>query len=345
MGRLHARALSSLPGAQVLATCDPDHDRAGRLAAELDGPTRVRVYRTHVEMLLDAAPDAVIVATPDALHREPAVAAARAGCAVFVEKPLATTIEDARAIIDACTAANVPLTVGFILRHEPAYVQLHQAIAGEHLLGELVSLYARRNATVSEADRLGGRVDPLLYLGVHDFDQLLWNHPKPIATIQAVAIRKGVVFRRFGLPDAVWTTVRFTDGAVAVVESGWTLPASWASWESPATWPGFGDVRMDVAGTEGFASLDLRHMGTLAVTASGPWRFPDSRHWPEVFGQPAGAVQAQMLDFLAVAARRRLPRASGEDGLRALAIAVAARRSLEEGRPITAQEAGLPAPA
>src|SRR5690554_2050742 len=149
MGSLHARAVAALPYARVAGVVDVDASRGQELAARVGG----RFYPTLDQMLDDATLDAVIVATPEDQHREPVVRAAGRGLPVMVEKPLSTTAEDGEAMIEACRGAAVPLMVGFILRFDSAYARLKQFVQAGRL-GQLVSVYARRNAPVQEAERL-----------------------------------------------------------------------------------------------------------------------------------------------------------------------------------------------
>ena len=153
MGRLHGRLLAELPNAEVAGVVDARPEVAAQVAEEMG----TQAYPS-VESLLDSISnlDAVIVATPESEHRPAVEAAAARGCAVFVEKPIASNLGDADAMIEACERAAVPLMVGHILRHESAYVAMRQAVEETHL-GRLMTAYARRNATIQEGHRLGGR--------------------------------------------------------------------------------------------------------------------------------------------------------------------------------------------
>src|SRR5688500_10599892 len=103
-GELHARVYGSTPGARLAAVCDADLPRAEKVAAACGAP---KVYADYRELLKDPDVRAVSVVLPDFLHREAVVAAAEAGKHVLVEKPLATSVEDGRAMIDAARRAGV----------------------------------------------------------------------------------------------------------------------------------------------------------------------------------------------------------------------------------------------
>lgn len=320
MGQLHARAVAENPRATLRGVADPDHARAQQLARRYGAIA----YPDHREMLAAASLQAVVVASPEPEHRAPTEDAAAAGCAVLVEKPMASTLEDADAMIAACDRAHVPLMVGHLLRFESTYAALRDAVAGGGV-GRLLTAYARRNVPIDQGERIGGRATLATVVAIHDLDQLLWFHPVNVDGVSAKGVR-GDIHRRFGVADAAWITVEFADGALGVVESGWALPRRWGA---------FGDIRMDLVGTEGVLQLDLARMNVAGFDARADgWVAPDTRHWPEVNGRLAGALRAEVDHFLSCAASGATPSVDGAAGRRALAIALAADRALATGRRI-----------
>jgi predicted dehydrogenase len=323
MGRLHGRLLTELPNAEVAGVVDASPDVAAQAAAQMGA----RAYPS-LESLLESADalDAVVVATPEPEHRLAVEAAAARGCAVFVEKPIASDLGDADAMIEACERAAVPLMVDHILRHDSAYVAIRQAVE-EARLGQLLTAYARRNAIIQEGHRLGGRTSVVQYLAVHDVDQLLWYHDAPVVGVTARAVH-GRMAETYGTPDFVWLWMRFADGALGVVECGWALPEGWGGWAERTAWQPFGDCRMELIGTDDFLSLDMRTMNVAGVDRSG-WRFPETRHWPVVNGRIGGAARLQMEHFLECVSTGTRPLCDGQAGRAALAICLAAEASLE----------------
>lgn len=343
MGGLHARAAAETPYAALKAVADPDLGRAETLARRY-GATP---YADHRRMLDQERLDGVMVCTPETLHRAPVVDAAGHGCAVLVEKPLAASLEDADAMIAACRQRGVPLMVGYILRFEPTYAYVKEAIA-DGVVGRVLSVYARRNASIREGERLGGRTTVLTYLAVHDLDQMVWYNPSPVVAVTAKAVR-GNLTERFGVADFAWTTLDFADGSLGVVESGWALTEKWADWRRPEGWYGFGDVKLNVIGTEGVLALDLHPMNLVAVDAHEGWKFPETRHWPIVNGRLGGALRLEVDHFLACVATGRTPLVDGDAARRSLEIALAAERSILTGRAVSlplpdGPAGGTPAP-
>lgn len=325
MGGVLARVGSELPYASCVAAADVDISRAQALTAAYGGVP----YQDFKEMISQHKPDAVIIATPEPYHLEPVRVAAQAGCHVFLEKPMATSLEDADGIIQVCAETGVELMVGYILRFEIAYAMIKSAVA-EGSIGRFLSAYARRIATIDEARRLGGRVSPITYIAVHDIDQMLWYHPVPVRSVYARALR-GRVWEELGTYDSAWMMIEFEDGALGVHEVGWCMPEEWAKWRTPSSWGGFGDVRMNVVGTEGNLNLDFTPMDLFGVNREG-WKNPDTRNWPEMHGKLVGAAKLEMEHFFECVLQDKQPLVTGQDGRRSLEVMLAAELSIIENR-------------
>lgn len=327
MGSILAKTASEVPYAKCVGAADIILPRAQGLTDQLGGAA----YEDFHEMLEKENPQVVFIATPEPDHCEPAVAAAKHGAQIFLEKPMATSLQDADAIIKACEEAQVKLMIGYILRFEISYAMIHSAVA-EGSIGKFMSAYARRMATISEARRLNGRVSPLTYIGVHDIDQILWYHPVPVKSVYARAI-KGRVWEEFETFDSAWLMMEFEDDTLGIHEVGWTLPEEWAKWQSPASWNGFGDVRMNVTGTHGSLFLDFTPMDLYGVNREG-WKLPDTRHWPILDHRIVGAVKLEVEHFMDCVQHDKSPCVTGEDGHRSLEVMLAAEKSIAEGKKI-----------
>ncbi len=327
MGSVLARVASQLPYARCVAACDLDPERAKKLVGEVGG----EAYEDFEDMLAKCPADAVIIATPEPDHLQPVLAATRRGSHILLEKPIATTLSDADGIIKACADAKVKLLVGQILRFEINYAMIQSAIA-EGSIGRFLSAYARRVTPITEAYRLGGRVSPVSYIGVHDIDQFLWYHPVPVRSVYAHALY-GRVWEQLRTYDLAWMMIEFEDGAVAVHEVGWCLPEEWAKWETPSSWGGFGDVRMNVIGTHGNLNLDFTPMDLFGVNREG-WKHPDTRHWPSMHGKLVGAARLEVEHFFECLREDGTPLVSGEAARNAMEVMLAAEMSIAEGRKI-----------
>lgn len=329
MGEMHARGASETHLASIAAVTDVDRDRAQALADRHDAAA----FQDLDKMFIDVTLDAVLVTTPEGYHRDAAVAAAQNGCHVFVEKPIARTLEDADAIIDACDKYGVKLMVGYILRFEAAYAKIYQALSAG-TLGTLLSAYGRRNVPVQEAARLGGRTTVINYLAVHDIDQILWyNAGHDVRTVYAKAI-KDRVYAEHRVPDYNWMMFEFDNDSLGIVETGWGLPETWKNWQKPEEWGGFGHAGMKVVGSEGMTNLDLHPMNLYSVDSKEGWKFPETRHWPLVNGRLGGAAHFEILHFLESVLFDTAPLIDGYEGRRSLEVAIAAERSIATGTEV-----------
>ena len=328
MGGVLARVGWELPYSHCIAAVDVDIERAQQLAGLVGG----KAYSDLGAMFQDERPDAVIVATPENLHRDPAVAAAENGSHVFVEKPMATSLADADAMIQSSESAGVKLMIGHILRFDVNYAMIQDAIRAGNI-GRFLSAYARRIAPIGEARRLGGRVSPITYIGVHDIDLMLWYHPEPVKSVYARALR-GRVWDELQTFDSAWLTIEFEDGSLGIQEVGWCLPEAWDGWQTPESWGGFGDVRMNVIGTRGAANINYTPMDLYACDQEG-WKFPDTRHWPTMNGKIVGAAKLEVEHFFECILNDDEPLITGEIARRSVEVMLAAEMSITENRVVS----------
>ena len=313
MGARHAKVCHDMRGVDLVAVADLKPEVAERIGQELAVPA----YADYREML-DAVPvDAVTVAVTDQFHREPCEVAAARGLHIFLEKPIATTLEDGRAIIDAAKKANVKLMVGHTLRYDPRYKAIHRAVERGDL-GEIIHVYARRNATVRSGRRLEGRAEPMIFQGVHDIDALTWILQTPVTRVYAESVTK--VLTDLGVADATVATLRFANGAVALLEQSWALPENA---------PTLLDAQLEVVGSKGAAYIDFR-APSFALFTGGRYTQPDP-----ILGLPeAYYLRDEHERFLDFVEGKAPPKVGGEEALRALQVAHAILRSASEARPV-----------
>lgn len=329
IGSWHARILSEMGGVVLAGVCDTDAGRAATLAGRFGAPAWGEPERFFAE----AGMDGVVIATPEPVHAEQVALAAGAGCAVMIEKPAAPDTAGVRAIIDTVASAGILAMVGHVERFEPGSALLQSAVA-EGVCGQVAAILARRQFGPAGAEKYAAS-STLRILAVHDFDLVRWVHPAAVEAVQAVAGR-GALHAACGIDDHVITTIRFADGAVACVESGWTLPRAYADYARPAGWQGAGNNRLDVYGAAGFVSNDmsLRHQPLVAFDAAAGFRAAGIRHQPVVHGRVQGALAAEIAHFVQCLATGARPVVGLEDALRAVALVEAAEHSLATGLPV-----------
>lgn len=191
-GQSFARRLAELDGVRLAWLVDAAPDRLAAAVDRLNGKVRPRLAGGVEQILADRSLDAVFVATPDDTHRRIAVAAFKAGKHVFVEKPLATTLDDARAILAAWRASGAVLQLGYVLRETPFYRAVRSVVASG-LLGRIHALRLADDLGVEHgasfmrrwhrrAARSGGL---MVHKGCHDLDLACWlldETPRAVAS-------------------------------------------------------------------------------------------------------------------------------------------------------------------
>jgi UDP-N-acetylglucosamine 3-dehydrogenase len=263
-GEKHCEALANLPTVELFALCTR---RLGRLQAVAERFGVWRAYTDYRDLRADPEVRAVSVVTMWDEHAAPALAALRAGKHVFLEKPMASTLEACDAIVAAAKAAPGSFMVGHICHFNPRYAAA-KAVIAEGRFGRIVSLYARRNIPARVTEGILDKIGPVSGDGVHDTDLMLWYSGAKVvsAYAQTVAVRG----RKY--PDLGWTMYRFDSGVVGVLEHVRCLPDRT---------PFQIDERMEVIGTEGALHIQETHPTPPpgpSSTAPAPGRC--ARSWP-----------------------------------------------------------------
>lgn len=316
-GRLQALACQQHDSLQLVAVMDLDRDRACSVGAELEVPA----YHQLSQLLQEERFAAAIVATPEQARLDVAQACAQAGTHLLLEKPLAPTLEACQTIAAAVRRARIVCLVDFSLRFDLRYLALKEAIdAGR--LGDVVSIVARRNGTVGGARIYGRWTDLLMSTAIHELDLMRW-YAGPVQRVQAEAVFK--IEAHPGVADAVFATLRFENGAIGLLET---------SWARPTGVPDRLDARCEVVGTLGQGTVDLASHG-LRLTEGERTTFPDLSYWPVVSGRVGGTLRAAIDHFVRCIRGEESPRATAEDGLEAVRLALAIKEAAVRGSAVT----------
>ena len=318
MGRRHAENLRRLiPEARLVAVADIAATRARQVADELEIE---HSFGSLEDMLAHKDVNCVVIAAPDTFHAQAIRTAAAARKHILSEKPLATNLADAHTAVDAVAKAGVHLQVGFMRRYDPAYSAAMKRIeAGE--IGEPVlfkSIGRDKNAPPISAyqSKLNGM---LLYNNtIHDFDLARWLMRDEVIeahTFATVAIRPEVA--QYGDVVAAVVNLKYRRGAIGNIES--FVQSTYGY-----------DVRTEIVGSAGSILVgSFRQTPATFLTKHGGTQML-ADHYLTRFAE---AYVAEVRDFAHNILNDRPPQISGEDGLRALEIAVAAETSFREGRP------------
>src|SRR5580692_11300916 len=319
MGKRHAENVRRLvPEARLVAVADAAAERARQIATELEIE---HSYGSLDEMLQCKGLDAVVIATPDKFHAQAIEIAARAGKAILCEKPLALNIADARAALAAVTKAHVRLQIGFMRRYDPAYAAAMKRIDEGEIGTPVIFKSVGRDKDAPPLAAYQSNLNGMVFYNntIHDFDLARWLMQDEISEVHSyttVAIRPEVA--RYGDIVASVVNLQYRHGAIGNVES--YVQAVYGY-----------DVRTEIVGSKGSILV-----GSLQKT---PAVFLTSRGGEQILADHflvrfRDAYLAEVQDFVQSILNDRAPRVSGEDGLKALAIAVAAENSHRQSKPV-----------
>jgi scyllo-inositol 2-dehydrogenase (NAD+) len=316
MGRLHAcNAARHVAGVEIVAVADPDTVRAEQLAEQLGG---VRAYVDGGELIDDRRVDAVVIASPLPTHSQWLRACAHAGKDAFCEKPLAVSVDEAVRTVEAIRVSGIRVQVGFNRRFDAPYVHAKATIESGRIGEPVIFKALTRDRLPPSTEYLQATegAGMLVDTAVHDYDLARWLMSDEVAQVHAVG---GVLVAHdigeLQGPDAVSVNLRFVRDSIGNVET--FRGARYGD-----------DVRTEVVGSKG--SLVIGQTARLPVQVLTD----DGLHhegYPDHFDRFGDSYVGELAAFVEAIAEDRSVEVDEGDGLRAVEIAVAARRSLDAG--------------
>lgn len=319
MARTHAGVLRSLHEVRIRDVVDAVPDAAREVASELGA--RVRDLDV---VLGDPAIDAVFITTPTPTHADLITRAARAGKAIFVEKPVAHTLEAAARVVRVIEETGVPCQVGFMRRYDPAYREVKRRIdAGE--LGRVENFRAvSRDPTPPKLEFLKTSGGLLVDMGIHDFDTARYfcGEVREVYAIGNAA--RDERLEPLGLFDLAVATLRFENGAVGTLENA--LNTSYGY-----------EIVADVLGVAGKYHLEKKQQLNLEI-----WDADGVHHdYPDYFDERFPEAYAAEITTFAENVRAGRPVwPDAADALESSRLAIAAQHSLETGRIVDVRAFG-----
>jgi len=288
MGSNHARVLAELPGVKLVGVVDPDGKRREYVARALGCAAF-----GDLDALIRCGVDAITIAAPTHLHRDIALECASRGIHILVEKPIASTIEEGRAIVAAARRARVTLMAGHVERFNPAVETIKRAIKDQDILSIAI---IRVGPFPPRMSNVGVVID----LAVHDIDLIRWFTDSEIVEIQpqtssAVAEREDIALLQF----------RTASGVLAHINTNWLTP--------------FKARNIHIATRDKYLMADLL---TLQVTECFGFQ-PDGsysmRHLSVGYAEP---LRAELVAFVKAVRSGGTPAVTGEEGVASLEIAI-----------------------
>lgn len=315
IGITHAKAVQAVPGANISLVFDP-FDAAAEAAVEITGAKRATVE----EIMASPEIDGVIIATPTDLHADQIEMAAKAGKAIFCEKPIDLSVERVRQCLDVVEKTGVKLMVGFNRRFDSSFARLKFEIDNGTVGDvELVQITSRDPSAppIDYIKRSGGIFRDMM---IHDFDMARFLLGEEIAEISATgSILTDPEIGNAGDFDTATATLRTASGKIALITN------------SRRTSYGY-DQRIEVHGSKGMAQAG-NHRATTVTIASGEGYKTDPllNFFMERYAE---AYRAELQSFVKVLSGENLSVPDGQDGLRALELADAALESTHSGKVV-----------
>jgi 1,5-anhydro-D-fructose reductase (1,5-anhydro-D-mannitol-forming) len=315
------KAINSQPNSRVAAVFSSNADRAKAYAAENKIP---KAYDNLKTLLDDPQIDVVYISTTNDLHRDQALAAAAAGKHILCEKPLALSVDDARQMLKAAQAANVVLGTNHHLRNAVTHRTLRKLVQegaiGKPLAARVfhaVYLPPRLQGWRLSRPEAGGGV--ILDITVHDTDTLRFVLDSEVEDVIARSATQGLA--NGGIEDAVMGVMYFRDGVLAQFHDAFTVKHA--------------PTGLEIHGTEG--SLFAVNVMTQDPVGRVVLR-RDSEETEIKLDPPEDLYVHSIRHFNEAVMTGTQPFATGADGLRSLAVALAALESSKSGRRTPVQE-------
>jgi inositol 2-dehydrogenase len=319
MGKRHAENLRrNVPEARLIAIADVSAERARQVATEFEIECS---YGSLEAMLENKQIEAVLIATPDKFHAQAVGLAARAGKDILCEKPLALNLTDAHAALEAVAKAGRRLQVGFMRRYDPAYAAAMKRIEAGEIGVPVIFKSVGRDKDQPPLATYESNVNGMIFYTntIHDFDLARWLMRDEVTVVHAYTtstIRPEVT--KYGDVVASVVNLQYKQGAIGNIES-----------YAQAVY-GY-DVRTEIVGSKGSILVgSLERMPAVFLTSRGAEQVL-ADHFLSRFAE---AYLAEVRDFVQTMLSDRAPGVTGEDGLKALAIAVAAENSHLQSRPV-----------
>jgi 1,5-anhydro-D-fructose reductase (1,5-anhydro-D-mannitol-forming) len=324
LAHVHAAAYLSLLNTrtdiEVRAT-DPDDDSDGRRRCEVELTTGRLDFVASYDELFAWGPDAVIICAENSRHRELVELSARHGVPVLCEKPLATNVNDARAMIEACKAAGISLMTAYPVRFHPALRSIKARIASGEI-GQIRSAVGINNSQAPIDTRPwfcdphlaggGAFMDHIVHLA-DVMDLLLRVAPVEVYAQSNRIIHQAVV----EVETAGLVVVTYADGTVLTIDSSWSVPASYPTW---------GGLTL---------ALEFDHGSVEFDSFSGRIDLYDDQVGRLEWIDYGAHLDALMLDeFLSNVRSGTPPQPDGGAGLRSLIVVQAAYESAATGQPV-----------
>jgi inositol 2-dehydrogenase len=324
LGAVYAKDLAHrVPSARLEAVADVQPGRADQFAAEYGVPKSYEAYR---ELLADKDVDAVVIVTPTNTHKEIVIESARAGKAIFCEKPISLSLAEAHQMQEVIDATGVFYQGGFQRRFDTGYVAAKQKIDQGEIGTPVVLTSTSRDPfrpplEYCDIQASGGLITDM---GIHDFDVARMF----IGDVKSVHAVGGALaypeMKTVGDIDNAVIDMIFENGALGAVHLSRNAVFGY-------------DIRAEIWGTKGSIQIGYHRHTPILVMTEGQIAHDVVPHFMQRF---ESAYRAQIQNFVDTVLAGGKPAISAADSVAALRISLAATASCAEGRPVRVAEIG-----
>ncbi len=322
IGRVHAETLAfRLPETQIAAITDVNREAAQAVA---DRCNISRVVDSSAEILADPQVQAVLICSPTSTHADLIVEAAKAGKHIFCEKPIAFSLDRIDRALEAVKTAGVQLQIGFNRRFDANFARVRQAVkSGEIGKPSLMHIISRDPSPppLSYVRTSGGI---FLDMTIHDFDMarfLIGDEVEEIYTAAGVMVDPQI--GEAGDLDTALIVLRFGNGVIATIDNSRKAVYGY-------------DQRVDILGTDGSIATGNCYPNQAVVSsATTVYKDLPLNFFMERYTE---SFVSELRSFVAAVLQERATEVTGIDGRIPVVMALAARKSYDEGRPVRLDE-------
>jgi predicted dehydrogenase len=322
IGEIHARAVKNQPDAELVAVVDTLKEKAADFAVRYSIPD---IYTSLDDLLKSHAADAVIIGTPNYLHASQAVCSFEAGLHVFVEKPMALTVAEAKLMTQASLDSSRTLMIGHCWRYDTEVNWLRDQVQANHLgniirtKGYGIHEHWGPSGWFTQKELAGGGA--LMDMGIHAIDTVryLLDDPDPLSVYAML----GTYYGNYDVDDTGILMIHWKGGTVSCIESGWWQPHS----DGP-------EAATHLFGTKGYGSvfptqlmLPIGQTEKVKVVENG-YEHPRKEHCEQAM------YDRQMAHFLTSITRGTQPSSSAVVGVTNMKILEAAYQSSISGQVV-----------
>lgn len=321
MGRLYAEAIHRSRDATVQAVADLD----AKVLADAAARFGCRTFTDYRRLYASGGADMVIITLPDFLHRDPVILAAQQGLHILVEKPFATSMEDADVMVAAVEKANVKCMVEFFNRWSPPFAEARKRVEGGEL-GEVLHFSAELNDSIwvpTNMLKWSSRSSPAWFLMSHTADLAFWILSRKPTAVYAQGVKRQLSRAGIDTWDSIEAFLEYPDGTMGRLSNSWVLPEGM---------PMVYELKMRIVGSRAAVDIDTSDQEMHLITREKT-SHPITA-WGDILGQHVGHPYTMLRAFLDNIIEGTVPIASHKDGYANTKFLVAVHESVSTGRKI-----------